>query len=77
MRTVRVDRDAFVARVRDNRDNHRKVFEEALEGYRERWIPELERRLHDIRRGRGTTSTSASWSPRTTPRITTGSSPWR
>jgi hypothetical protein len=52
MRMVRVQRDEFVARVQDNRDSHRAVFEEAVEGYRARWIRELERRLHDVRRGR-------------------------
>lgn len=52
MRTVRLDRDAFVSAVQENRDNHRAVFEEALEGYRDRWVAELERRLRDVRRGR-------------------------
>ena len=52
MRTVRLHRDAFIAKVQDNRNNHRQVFEDALEGYRERWIRELERRLHEVRRGR-------------------------
>ena len=52
MRTVRINRDEFVAKVQKNRDAHRSVFEHALEGYRERWIEELERRLQDVRRGR-------------------------
>ena len=52
MRTVRLNRDEVVASVQENRDSHRSVFEEALEGYRDRWIKELERRLHDVRRGR-------------------------
>lgn len=52
MRTVRLDRDEFVAKVQKNRDEHRAVFEKAVEGYRERWVCELERRLRDIRRGR-------------------------
>lgn len=52
MRTVRLNRDALVATVQENRDSHRSVFEEALEGHRERWIKELEPRLHDVRRGR-------------------------
>ena len=52
MRTVRLDRDELVARVQENRDQHRSVFEKALEGYRERWIEELERRLRHVRRGR-------------------------
>ncbi|GAB3862582.1 hypothetical protein GCM10028801_28330 [Nocardioides maradonensis] len=52
MRVIKVDRDEFVAKVQQNRDNHRAVFERALEGYRDRWIRELEQRLHDVRRGR-------------------------
>jgi len=52
MRTVRLDRDEFVATVAANRDQHRAVFEDAVEGYRERWTQELERRLRDVRRGR-------------------------
>lgn len=52
MRTVTVDRAEFLARVRENRDNHRQVFEYALEGYRDRLTVELERRIRDLKRGR-------------------------
>lgn len=52
MRTVTVDRDEFLTRVRENRDNHRQVFEEAVEGYRNRLTAELERRIRDLKRGR-------------------------
>ncbi len=52
MRSVTVHRDEFLARVRENRDNHRSVFEEALEGYRNRLTAELERRVRDLNRGR-------------------------
>lgn len=52
MKTVRLHRDEFVTTVQENRDNHRALFEEAVEGFRVRWIEELERRLHDVRRGR-------------------------
>lgn len=52
MRHIRLDRDEFVAKVQANRDNHRAVFDKAVEGYRGRWIEQLERRLHDVRRGR-------------------------
>lgn len=47
-----VDRDEFVNGVGHNRDNDRAVFEEALEGYRKRLTTELERRIHDLKRGR-------------------------
>jgi hypothetical protein len=52
MRTVQVDRDEFIAEVTTNRDNHREVFEQALAGYHSRLSRELERRLHDLRKGR-------------------------
>ncbi len=52
MRTVTVHRDEFLTRVRENRDNHRQVFEEAVEGYRNRLTNELERRIRDLKRGR-------------------------
>jgi hypothetical protein len=46
-----LDRAEFVTKVQHNRDQHRSVFERALEGYRDRWTQELERRLKDVRRG--------------------------
>lgn len=52
MRTVTVRRDEFLARVSENRDRHRSVFEEALDGYRNRLTAELERRVRDLKRGR-------------------------
>jgi hypothetical protein len=52
MRTVTVDRHELIARVRANRDAHRAVFEHALDGYRQRLIDELERRVRDLRKGR-------------------------
>jgi hypothetical protein len=52
MRNVEVDRDGFIARVSENRENHRGVFEEALDGFRDQLMAELEERVHDLRRGR-------------------------
>ncbi|MEO7980583.1 MAG: hypothetical protein ABI807_06790 [Sporichthyaceae bacterium] len=52
MRTVRLQKDQFIERVQANRDNHRAAFEQALDGYRDRMVRELERRLRDVRRGR-------------------------
>ncbi|GAB3077757.1 hypothetical protein [Pedococcus soli] len=52
MRTVKLNRDEFMNAVTINRDNHRAVFEEALEGYRTRMIRELERRIRHVRTGR-------------------------
>ena len=51
MRTVTVTKDDFLTRVRENRDNHRAVFEEALEGYRQRRMLELVHRVRDLKRG--------------------------
>ena len=42
MRTITVLRDEFIERVTKNRNNHRAVFEEALEGYRIRLTAELD-----------------------------------
>ena len=52
MRTVRVDRDEFLVKVKANRERHRTVFDGALAGYSTRLTRELERRIHDLRRGR-------------------------
>lgn len=52
MRTVNVNTDEFIQRVSTNRDDHRAVFERALEGYRGRMMRELEHRIHDLKRGR-------------------------
>lgn len=52
MRTVRIEKSEFIDKVSRNRDQHREVFEKALEGYRSRMELELRRRLHDLRRGR-------------------------
>lgn len=51
MRTVRITREDFIAKVSENRQNHRSIFDAAVTGYRARMIKELERRLHDVRRG--------------------------
>lgn len=52
MRSITVRRDDFVAAVKRNRDSHKAAFDQALSGYRARWIEELERRLSDVRHGR-------------------------
>ena len=52
MRTIEVDKPEFLERVGANRDNHRTVFEQALDGYRRRLERELRQRLHDLSRGR-------------------------
>lgn len=52
MRTVRIDREEFIAAVEKNRSGHRETFEKALDGYRDRAIHELERRVRHVREGR-------------------------
>ncbi len=52
MQNVRINRSEFIARVEANREGHRAAFEQALDGYRDRVIRELERRVRHIREGR-------------------------
>jgi hypothetical protein len=42
----------LLERMRANRDRHRQVFEEALEGYRAQMVAELETMLTDAKAGR-------------------------
>lgn len=51
MSIVVVNRDALLAKIKENRDGHRTLFLEAQKGYRGRIIEELERMLADARRG--------------------------
>jgi hypothetical protein len=52
METVRVTRDDFISKVENNKAGHRATFESALDGYRDRAIHELERRVRHVREGR-------------------------
>ncbi len=52
MHQVTVDRVQLLARISANRNAHRGVFEEAIEGYRKEAIAELERSLNDAKNGR-------------------------
>lgn len=54
MRSATVTKHEFLTVGRANRDQHRHVFEQALDGYRRRITRELERRLQDLGRGRRT-----------------------
>jgi hypothetical protein len=51
MKKVRIDKLAFIARVKENRDKHRANFEAAQEGYKKFMITELEKRLEEAQRG--------------------------
>jgi hypothetical protein len=52
MRTVTINKDAFIQKVSANRATHRAVFERALDGYQARLVRELEGRIADVRAGR-------------------------
>lgn len=51
MRQVDVKKDEVLKRVRENRDKHRGIFEEALENYRAKVIEALEAQLQRARDG--------------------------
>lgn len=52
MKTVIVKTDELINIVRENRDNHRSLFEEALEGYRKQAEDILKDHIERIRRGK-------------------------
>lgn len=52
MNSVRVRRDAVLAKLRTNRDGHRAVFEEALEGFHKAVVEHLTKALKDAKAGK-------------------------
>jgi hypothetical protein len=52
MKSIMVKKDKLLDLLRNNRDGHRKIFLEALEGYREQAIRELECMLREAKRGK-------------------------
>jgi hypothetical protein len=52
MSMVTVKRDDLVAKLKTNRDGHRAIFEEALTGYKDKVVAELERHLQEVRAGK-------------------------
>lgn len=52
MRTVRINKGDLLAKVTANRDNHRRMFEAAQEGFRDAVVAELDKMLADAKRGR-------------------------
>ncbi len=55
MQNIRVQKSQLLEKLKENRKNHRKVFEEALEGYRKEVISVLEQKLEDARHGKRVT----------------------
>lgn len=50
--TVRVNKDVLLDRVKANRDEHRTIFEEALEGWKKKVIEQLEIRYNEALKGK-------------------------
>lgn len=49
MQTVRVSKDSVLEKLKSNRDGHRAIFEEALDGYHKVVTEHLEQALADAR----------------------------
>lgn len=52
MEKITVAKAELLAALQQNRDDHRRIFEEALEGFQANAVAELERWLADIRAGK-------------------------
>lgn len=52
MDSIKVNKRALLAKLKENRANHSAEFEKAAAGYRAKVIQELERRLTDARAGK-------------------------
>jgi len=52
MDTVKIARDDLLVVVKKNRASHRQIFEEALIGYRDEVIRQLEQRLDEAKRNK-------------------------
>lgn len=52
MHSVKVNRTELLVRIKTNRDEHRKLFLKAQEGYRAAIIEELDRMLQEARDGK-------------------------
>ena len=52
MEKITVDKNDLLTRVKTNRDKHREIFLEALEGYRQHSLSTLEAKVKDIKDGK-------------------------
>lgn len=52
LQTVRVEKDALLDKIKANREEHRSIFEEALDGWQKQVIKDLEDAAADARAGR-------------------------
>lgn len=48
---MKFDRDELLTIISNNRDAHRRIFEEAIEGYRKEAVAQLEAHVERIKRG--------------------------
>lgn len=49
---VKVRKSQLLERVQSNRENHRKIFLDAIDGFRQAMVEELETRLAQVKKGK-------------------------
>ena len=52
MRTVKISKEKLLAKLRENREDHREIFEEALEGWKIKVIENLEQAVKEAKASR-------------------------
>lgn len=52
MDTIKVKKEELLSKLKENRTNHRQMFETAQKGYKEMVIEELEKQLDNARKGK-------------------------
>ena len=52
MQEITVNKDELLTKLTENRDNHRAVFEAAIEGYRAQALSQLESLIDELKAGR-------------------------
>lgn len=52
MKTVVISKEKLLKKIKENRESHRKTFEEAFEGWKNRVLEELEKAMYDAKFGR-------------------------
>jgi hypothetical protein len=74
MENIKVDKAKLIATLSENRAKHRKIFEEACDGYQKAVIKELEAQLNNAKAGFGGAFISVSLHLLTKPRNMTAPS---
>lgn len=52
MKTVKVSKDELIKKITENRDSHKKLLEEALEGYQKLAVKKLESKIRAVKAGK-------------------------